>query len=217
MNMNEFEFHDLGLRVYHSEIHLTRELNFRLMERLEPYFNAQSQKADQFTFSATEKKTAGLSPGMLSISDIFDESPKVVVRRVFEILQRIVSTAHLPDVIAYDMVVSAVFSPKGRITAESLLGMDDFIGQKFLRDIDFSPLDAEDRTAGVHWVYRRGEKTYTLRIEPYTGHPDQIFIDMVVQFPEEQASVLEMKSAVEEELAYFASGVLAFLRSKAKR
>lgn len=214
--MHEFQYNDFGVRLYHTDIHLTRELAVRLLTRLEPFYDRHSRKPDQLTFSATDQKIAALSPGLVTVSDIFDDETSQVVGRVFEILQRIVSTAELPDVIGYDMVVSAVYRPQHRFTAESLLGTYDFIGRHFLRDVDWSPLEAQDRSTGIQWTYSRGEKSYTLRVEPYQGHPDQLFLDMVVQFPDEQVSLLEMRDAVERELDYFSGPVLGFLRSKVK-
>ncbi len=212
--MGGFEYNDLGVRVYNPEIRLTRELNQRLTDRLSGYYNNQSQKPDQLTFSVTEQRLATISTGIVTVSDVFDDERKAVLSRVFDILNAIVTTAELPSIITHDFVVSAVFSPDVAFCDTDPLGSYDYLGRKFLKDLDFSPLGAENPSTGINWVFQRQDKTYTLKFEPFSGHPDEIFVDMVVNFPDEQVSVLEMKSSAEGELDYFERDVLGFLKAR---
>lgn len=210
----QFRLNDIGIKIFHPPIQLSRKLYVDLIERLADYYNNQTMYPDKFSFSVTRQKVASVTQNMCSVSEVFDDDVDLVKSRLFKTINNIVVAAQLTNIDYFDLVASVIYTPK--ISPEDSYSFEkiDNIGSSFLKKLDFQSLGAQDCTTGIHWFFKRQRRNYTLKVEPFSGHPGEVFIDLIVLFPQESVSIAEIKMLVEGELKYLNDEIFKFIRSQ---
>ncbi|RME02936.1 MAG: hypothetical protein D6805_08370 [Planctomycetota bacterium] len=208
--MGSFRLNDIGIKMFHPNIHLGRSLYLSLVERLIDYYPNQKMEAEKYSFWSIPQRIATVSQKFSTVTEVFDDDVEAVKSRFFKITNQVVVCAQL-NVNYFDLVLSAVYMPSN-FPMDYTFGVLDLVGKCFLKEVDFAGLEAEDISTGITWQFRRGNRNYSLKLEPHSGHPGQLFIDVVVFFPQEKISTAEMKLVVEEELEYLENRIFPFIR-----
>jgi hypothetical protein len=168
---------------------------------------------DKFSFSLTRQKVATVTPTMCSVSEVFDDEIDNIKSRLFKTINNIVVSCQLINIDYFDLVTSVIYLPKINESSYSFEKTDN-IGSSFLKRMDFQSLGAQELTTGIHFFFKRDRRSYTLKIEPFSGHPGEIFIDLIVYFPQESVSIAEIKMLIESELNYLQNDIFRFISSQ---
>ncbi|GEM_PF-3247268 len=213
----QIELHDTALRLYHPPVLMENRKYVALVEKLCEIYPAQRREADAFEFSLSPAQTAKITPQMTSVADLFENDVKIATRRVFRILATVLEVMDAERIETFDHILSCRVKPGGEGSRKSYdeFTADRFIEEAFFKKIDFSPLAPEGTkpASGASWFYEIGEKSLSIKIEPYPEDRETVFAELFVQHPPGNISLGDVRAAVEDDLRYLHEDVVRFLQN----
>ena len=220
MAESNLDLYDMGLRIYHPPILMDNRKYLALVKPLCEIYPTQRRETDAYEFSLSSSQSVTVSPQMISVAELFEEDVRTSQRRVFHVLGKIMEIMEIERIETFDHLLSGRLEPPG---AEALPRFDEhpadrFIETSFLKAVDFAPLGAEGPKPlpSVSWVYDRGERVVSLKVEPYPDDRRDVFVEISIQHPQSNISLGDTRAAMEEDLRYLREDVVRFLVNSLK-
>jgi hypothetical protein len=186
-----------------------------LVELLCELYPTQRRETDAYEFSLSPSQSVKVSPQMITVAELFEEEVRSSQRRVFHVLGKIMEIMEIERIETFDHLLSGRMKPTD---AEAPPRFDEhpadrFIETTFLKTADLTPLGAEGAKPlpSVSWIYDRGERVVSLRVEPFQDDRRDVFVELSVQHPPSNISLGDIRAAMEEDLRYLREDVLRFL------
>jgi hypothetical protein len=209
------DLYDMGLRIYHPPVLMDNRKYLALVESLCELYPAQRRESDAYEFSLSASQSVKITPQMITVAELFDQDVRTSQKRVFHVLGKIMETMEIERIETFDHLLSGRMEPPASDGPPSFEGhpADRFIETSFLKAVDFAPLGAEGPRPlpCVSWVYDRGERVLSLKVEPFQDDRRHVFVELSVQHPQSNISLGDIRAAMEEDLRHLRDDVVRFL------
>jgi len=208
---------DFGIRILFPPLGITRRDYLALTERFGEAYPRQEYHPESFGFFKSQGQAIQLMNESLSISEIFDEDYRAVLKKTFDTLDALCFELGISEATTYDTYVSATYRPTetGVIpdSVEDFFRQGDFVGGRYLNfgETDYRTLNARKITSGLNWGFERGEEKCLLKMEPLSESRDLLLVDLQTQYTHDSHSLTEVRRSARIDAEYLLDNVARFL------